>query len=114
MFNFLFCFLFANRILNVSEATLNAFVNTQGGTLYIGIGKDYVVKGVKLSKNEVDNIQKKLESQVASFTPKADLVSKLSIGFIPVVRDDGTFVDNTTVIRCTLPGPMYVFVFILC
>ena len=100
--------------MNVSEATLNAFVNTQGGTLYIGIGKDYVVKGVKLSKSELDNIQRKLEAQVAGFTPKADLVSKLSIGFIPVVRTDGTFVDNTNVIRCTLPQPMYVFFCLFC
>ena len=39
-----------DRILNVSESVLNAFVNTQGGTLYIGIGKDFVVKGVEWLK----------------------------------------------------------------
>ncbi|ETO24281.1 hypothetical protein RFI_12876 [Reticulomyxa filosa] len=95
-----------------SEHAINAFVNGDGGTIFIGIDKEKNIKGVKLTKVEVDNFKERLEGRVAQFQPQTqNLGSKLVIGFIPVVQLDGTFLENLVIIKITIPGPQFLFCF---
>jgi len=93
-------------LVDRSEHAVNAFVNSEGGTIFIGIDKEKDIKGVKLSKVELDNFRERLEGRVTQFQPQSqNLVSKLNIGFVPVVQADGTFIDNLVVIKISIEGP---------
>jgi len=67
--------------------TLNAFLNTQGGTLYCGISDRGHVKGYHLSGNQKLHMRMKLQDLFNRFTPPVRK-DQISVQFVPVLYPD--------------------------
>ena len=86
-----------HRIVEFATKYINAFLNTNGGTLYIGIEDDGTVRGVLLNREQRDDVRKHLDSSIDLFWPSVD--SRLfSMEFVPVV----TIKDNVSSVLAEL------------
>ena len=98
----------AKDIAKESEKALNAFLNTDGGVLYFGIDKTWIVKGVEVKNSEIKAIETEIVAVVNTFTPKlknSDL-KKLKISTVAILTNDGSVKENNVVIKVTVPGPI--------
>ncbi|KAM3135187.1 hypothetical protein pb186bvf_012652 [Paramecium bursaria] len=64
-----------------------AFLNTQGGTLYIGISDNGLVKGIKLTRADIDGFQLELDNYLRQFDPIV-LPSQIKVDYYPVYYED--------------------------
>eukprot|EP00483_Globobulimina_turgida_P004032 UN04040 len=72
---------------------LNAFVNTDGGSIYFGINDDAVIKGIQYVDNEtMDNISKYIDNRLREWIPNNYNQWKQNIEFIDVIERNKT--DN--------------------
>ncbi|XP_046842661.1 protein tofu-2-like isoform X1 [Xenia sp. Carnegie-2017] len=68
----------------VSRA-INAFLNTgNGGTVYLGIADDGVVKGIRLSQYQKDHILVSMNDLMSRYEPKVDS-GRYNVEFVPVI-----------------------------
>eukprot|EP01084_Bolivina_argentea_P250274 419261_1 len=94
------------KIGEVMLKYLNAFVNTQGGSIYFGIDDNGIVRGEEFVDEEVqDNIQKYIDNRLRQWTPKLD-GKMIIIDFIQVIRrmDDNNcyLLPDVMVIRASV------------
>jgi len=96
------------EIGKMSEKIINAFLNTDGGILYLGIDKTWNVKGINSKNVNMEQIKKEVLSIVNTFKPKlkdSDL-KKLKFSTVAILTNDGTLKDDVIVIKVTVPGPL--------
>jgi HEAT repeat protein len=54
---------------NKIEENINAFLNTNGGTIYFGVEDDGVITGVLITREQRNKLDERLNSIVSSFSP---------------------------------------------
>jgi predicted HTH transcriptional regulator len=86
------------QISDYAEKYINAFLNTNGGTIYFGVEDDGKVRGIILNRRGRDLLRLKLDNIVSSFKPQVD-PNLVRVTFIPV---DMTDVSNTPFTSSTL------------
>ena len=90
----------------MAENTINAFLNTNGGTLYIGIDKSFTVKGVPTDELDTVGIRGAIDNVVKKFTPKlkqADL-NKIKVSTMAILEKDGTLREDLVVVKVLVPS----------
>merc|ERR1712228_787967 len=96
------------EIGKMSEKIINAFLNTDGGVLYLGIDKTWNVKGINAKNINMQQIEKEVVGIVNTFKPKlkeSDL-KKLKFSTVAILTNDGTLKDDVLVIKVIVPGPL--------
>lgn len=63
------------------------FLNSYGGTLYFGINDDGIVKGMVLSRKDIDEFQIGLDISLRNFTPKV-FPDQIAINYHEICYDD--------------------------
>eukprot|EP01105_Mastigella_eilhardi_P024126 TRINITY_DN6226_c0_g1_i1.p1 TRINITY_DN6226_c0_g1~~TRINITY_DN6226_c0_g1_i1.p1 ORF type:complete len:727 (-),score=155.98 TRINITY_DN6226_c0_g1_i1:73-2187(-) len=94
----------------VAVKYINAFLNSEGGTIYFGVENDGCVSGVSLDRAERDACRLKLDNSLLVFQPQVD-PDMWSMRFVPVVPPTGVQpVPDLFVIEITVrrgKGPIY-------
>ena len=94
------------KMAAMAENVINAFLNTNGGTLYIGIDKSFTVKGVPTEQLDMEGIRSAIQAVVKKFVPKLkdkDL-KKIKVGTVAVLEKDGTLREDLIVLKVLVPG----------
>ena len=64
-----------------------AFLNNQGGCIYIGITEEGVVRGLTLNRTDMDSLPKDILSYVANFYPSPKFGDLVTTKLLPVVQN---------------------------
>lgn len=72
-----------SEIVDFAKENINAFVNSEGGTLYIGIEDNGQVSGVSLNREERDDIQRRISQTIKNFYPPLE-ASAYKIDLLPI------------------------------
>eukprot|EP01084_Bolivina_argentea_P193274 331621_1 len=99
-----------NKICEVMLQYLNAFVNTKGGTIYVGIDTDGIIHGEEYIDNKsMDNIEKYIDNRLREWSPKnkyLNLKQQINIQFIKVIHRKGNkfgyLIPNVCVIKASI------------
>jgi len=94
------------KIAAMAENVINAFLNTNGGTFYIGIDKSFTVKGVPSDQLDMDGIRGAIDGVVKKFVPKlkqSDL-NKIKVSTVAVLEKNGTLREDLMVLKVLVPG----------
>ena len=90
---------FNENAIFIIQKTINAFLNTRGGRIYIGINDYKVVKGIYLSESEKDKTGNYLINLTKDFYPQCRR-DKIKVFFIPVKNENNDFIiPNLYVIK---------------
>jgi len=94
-------------IATMSEKIVNAFMNSIGGTLYIGIDKSWNVMGVAANSIDLPGIKQSVTSVVSKFTPKvkSEDLKKLKFTTTAVLTKEGDLCEDLIVAKIIVPGP---------
>lgn len=97
----------AKSITKLSEKIINAFMNTNGGILYIGIDKSWNIKGVDTEKIDLPQIRQQIINMVGKFEPKLDNadLKKLKFTTKAIITKEGNLKEDILVLKITIPGP---------
>eukprot|EP00037_Helgoeca_nana_P014144 m.131213 g.131213 ORF g.131213 m.131213 type:complete len:457 (+) comp22415_c0_seq1:336-1706(+) len=71
---------------NITKNVVGFLNSTDGGTIYLGVDDDGIVKGVVMGRAKRDKFRLAMNQMLRSITP-AVLPSLLSISFVPVIGD---------------------------
>jgi hypothetical protein len=92
------CPVYGENILRIPEKnSLNFYVitkyicallNSKGGTLIIGVEKNFTIRGRKLTRDEIDKFQRHVDEALKQFNPTVK-GHEYSINFHPVVFEEG-------------------------
>ena len=96
------------HIAAMSEKVINAFMNAEGGTLYIGIDpSSWTVQGVAARDIDMEAIKEAVIKTVSGFEPKLDdrELRKLQITTVAVIDRHGALVEDRIVIKMVVPTP---------
>ena len=86
-------------VTQLAKTFLNAFVNSAGGVLYIGLDRENRVAGLELSREKRDKLRLCVDSVFSAFAPQLD-VSLYRLSLIPVVdRSSGAPIDSLYVVQ---------------
>lgn len=78
----------ANVIKNVADEYAVAFLNSEGGRIFWGIGDaDRIVLGVKLTAADRDTVRKEVVNKLSGIQPQIDIV-ELRLSFHPVFANE--------------------------
>ena len=72
--------------ITLAEKYLNAFLNTNGGTLYGGIENNGLIYGLYLNREQKDQLRLGIDNIVKNFKPKIRS-NCVQVKFIPLVRE---------------------------
>src|SRR3989338_1983545 len=93
-----------NRLAKV----LNAFLNTKGGTVYIGIQDDGTIRGLKLDAlKDGDRVRLRIDNIINTFQPQID-ARYYHVEFLPVARTEG----RSSIVKISLQKgvePLYTY-----
>ena len=83
-----------------------ALLNGKGGTLLIGVEKDFTVRGRKLTRDDIDKFQRHVDEALKQFNPSVK-GHEYSINFHPVSFEDGKKIAVTDfyVIEIAISSP---------
>ena len=97
----------AKSIATMSEKIMNAFMNTNGGVLYIGIDKSWNIKGVAVENIDLSQIRQQITSIVGRFEPRLDNsdLRKLKFRTKAIITRDGNLKEDMVVVKISTPGP---------
>ena len=97
----------AKSIAGLSENIINAFMNTDGGILYIGIDSSWNVKGVATDSINLQEIKKLVTNIVGRFDPRLDNsdLKKIKFSTKAILTKDGSLKEDILVLKITVPGP---------
>ena len=73
--------------LKVVTEYICAFLNSYGGNLYFGITDNGIVKGIQLSRKDIDEFQVNLDIALRNFSPIV-LPEQVSISFHPIAAEE--------------------------
>lgn len=65
-----------------------ALLNSHGGTLLIGVEKNFTVRGRKLNREDIDKFQRHVDEALKGFSPSVK-GHEYAINFHPVVFEEG-------------------------
>lgn len=87
---------------------VNAFVNTGGGCLFVGIDDEWAVKGVAMGEVDYDATQRAVMEGLAMWQPFSDELVQVIEEWraFPMVRKNGEAVEGKAVIRVVVGGPL--------
>jgi len=74
-------------VVSYCSKYINAFLNTNGGTIYFGISDDGIVQGFPLNREGRDDLRLRIDAIVSSLKPQLD-PSLYKITCIPVITPD--------------------------
>eukprot|EP01083_Nonionella_stella_P192362 711142_1 len=91
----------------MSEKIVNAFMNTSGGVLYIGIDNKWNIKGVKSKNIDMIGIKQCVMMNVNRFKPtlNSNDFKKFKFTTTAMVRKDGVLCQDVIIIKIIVPGP---------
>jgi len=98
-----------HKVAKISEKVLNAFMNTRGGTMYIGVDStSLIVHGVDAEKVNLNEIKEAVFGMIDQFEPKLDDRDwkQIKFGAVAVVTKEGELRKDLIVIRMVVPGPL--------
>ena len=79
-----------------------AFLNSEGGRIYIGINKEKQVFGIQLNNKQKDIVNGILYNMLRDLQPSVRN-SEIKIYFIPIKNNNGEFIENLYVIKIIVP-----------
>lgn len=65
-----------------------ALLNSKGGTLLLGVDQNFIVKGRKLNREDIDKFQRNIDEALKQFSPSVK-GHEYSINFHTVVAEEG-------------------------
>lgn len=87
-----------NKIPDVSYDYAQAFLNQDGGKLYVGIrDKDKTVVGNKIEYSKLDEIGQKVENKLFTINPPIFPSEDYTIAFHPVIDEEGNRITDCIV-----------------
>ena len=94
-------------ITTMSEKIVNAFMNTNGGILYLGIDKSWNIKGVTTDNIDLPQIRQQITNMVGRFEPRLDNsdLKKLKFTTKAIITKEGNLMEDILVVIITVPGP---------
>ena len=76
------------QIHKYASKYINAFLNGEGGTIYLGIENNGKVTGIPLTREQRDDIQKRISQNVGLSYPPVE-PKLVSINFMPIhIKDE--------------------------
>jgi len=89
------------------EKLINAFLNNQGGHLYLGIDTDWTIKGVTASEIDIPTCKENVMNILSDFQPfKPELASVVEIRCFAVIDKAGEVMEDRMVVRVGVNGPL--------
>ena len=94
------------KLAALSENVINAFLNTNGGTFYIGIDKSWNIKGIPTEQLDIESTRNAIDVLVKKFQPKlkASDLNKIKVSTVALVEKDGTLREDLVVMTVLVPG----------
>jgi len=90
-------------IQNLVDEYVIAFLNSSGGSIFWGICDDGVVKSLKLTSSQKDDINKVINSKINTIEPSID-PTKIKVVFHSVIQFDGGYVLEVNVPKSNSVG----------
>uniref|UniRef100_A0A4X2LP53 Schlafen like 1 n=1 Tax=Vombatus ursinus TaxID=29139 RepID=A0A4X2LP53_VOMUR len=81
-----------------------AFLNSEGGSLFVGVEDSGLVRGIRCSHREEDQVRLLVDSILQGFKPQV-FPDAYTLTFIPVVKAGGSHNNPLKVIRLTVHRP---------
>ncbi|NEZ85928.1 hypothetical protein EXN65_14630 [Clostridium botulinum] len=81
-----------------------SFLNTKGGSLYYGITDTRIVKGVKITLDQMDDIKKLINNSLYNITPHISL-NYFEVNFISVKNENYSLIKNLYVVQIRVAKP---------
>ncbi|CAD8089300.1 unnamed protein product [Paramecium primaurelia] len=75
-----------------------AFLNSQGGILYIGITDKGIVQGIKMTRKQKDDFQIEFDNNLRHFDPIV-LPEQVELMFVPIYKDELIMIQDLFVIE---------------
>ncbi|MCB9432488.1 MAG: ATP-binding protein [Ardenticatenaceae bacterium] len=76
------------RLYEFTAKYINAFLNGEGGTLYLGVEKDGKITGIPLDRKDRDDVQVRISQTITQFYPPVE-PSLYRINFKPIWTEQG-------------------------
>lgn len=73
----------ASRVIEYCRKYINAFLNSNGGTIYFGVTDDGIIAGIILTQKNRDDIKQSVDEILQQYLPKVN-TNLVKIKFIPV------------------------------
>ena len=97
------------KMVEFAREYINAFLNGDGGTLFLGVEDDGMVSGILLNHKQRDDIRKRITDAVKEFFPAVE-AHLYEINFCPVYDAKGNKIDDLWIIDVTVrsgDAPVY-------
>jgi len=89
------------------EKVVNAFINNEGGHLYLGVDSDWSVKGMTANEVDLPALKQSVMEFVSDFQPfRAELADSVDYCCFAVLTKKGEIVPDRIVIRMDVRGPL--------
>ncbi|KAH7824777.1 putative ATP-binding protein [Monocercomonoides exilis] len=97
-------------ILKLATEYMNAFLNTDGGSIYFGVEDDGAIKGIELNRKDRDQLRQGIDQIINRYRPQVD-PSLYRLDFISVIDPKSEHQNlNLCVVRITVQkgtAPVY-------